>query len=345
MAERSAYPCVASKFGMPAGHGTATIAGCGMISHRFEALAELGGIAMRTFTAIAIQLLLVGGLAARAQQVDWDTVEIKAHHVAGSVHMLEGRGGNIGVSAGADGVVLIDDQFAPLTDKIVAAVAAISEQPIRFLINTHIHPDHVGGNENLGKRGTLIFAHDSVRARMAAGIMNLRTNERMAPMPPAALPVVTFSTSITFHLNGEQVHAFRIAPAHTDGDTFIHFRGSDVLHLGDVFRTTSYPVMDTGNGGRYAGIIAGVETAIAIAGPKTRIIPGHGEITDKAMLIEVRDMLVQIRDAIQTLIAQGKTLEEVVAAKPTAQFDARWGGGFFTPAHFVATVHGELAGN
>ncbi len=300
---------------------------------------------MRISPVIAILLLLANTHGVSAQEVDWDSVHIKTHHVAGSVYMLEGRGGNIGVSAGDDGVVLIDDQFAPLTDKIVAAVSAISTQPIRFLINTHIHPDHVGGNENMGKRGALIFARDSVRERLAAGIMNLRTNERMAPVLQAALPVVTFSDTITFHLNGEEVHAFRIAPAHTDGDTFIHFRGSDVLHLGDVFRTTSYPVVDTGNGGRYAGIIAGTETAIDIAGPATRIIPGHGEITDKAQLIAVRDLLITIRNRVQALISQGKTLEQVVAAKPTAQFDARWGGGFFSPDHFVAMVYRELAGS
>ena len=198
-----------------------------------------------------------------ARAAGFQQCEIVTHHVAGSVYYLQGAGGNIGLSIGEDGVVMIDDQYAPLTDKILAAIRQLNEGEIRFVINTHVHGDHTGGNENLGKLGILILARDEVRVRLAA------------QSPAAALPVLTYSDAITIHLNGEEVYAFPVPPAHTDGDTFIHFVDSDVIHTGDVFRTTAFPVIDTNNGGTLDGSIQALGLLIGTAGPDTLILPGY----------------------------------------------------------------------
>ena len=188
-----------------------------------------------------LSLLVIGGAMAQ-QDRDWDAVTLTIHHVAGDVYYLEGAGGNIGLSVGEDGIVMVDDQFAPLTERILATIADLDDGEIRFVINTHVHGDHVGGNENLGKLGITILANDRVRVRMA---------EEMAP--DIALPVLTYSDATTIHLNDEEVHVFTVPPAHTDGDSFIHFRGSNVVHLGDVFRTNNFPYIDVSRGGHAQG--------------------------------------------------------------------------------------------
>ena len=206
-------------------------------------------------------------------------VELTVVPVAGQVHMVQrpGGGGNVGVFAGPDGVLLVDSLFAPLAERLVAAVRTVSDGEIRFLINTHVHPDHIGGNEPLAERDVLIFAHDNVRVRALERLRFPRRGGSFAPRPTAgARPVVTYNDAVSFHFNGEEVRAFLAPAAHTDGDTFVHFPGSDVLHLGDVFRTTSYPIVDVYNGGTVAGTIAALEKAIGMAGPRTRVIPGHG---------------------------------------------------------------------
>ena len=264
----------------------------------------------------------------RAQQnVDWDAVEISTHHVAGTVHYLAGRGGNIGLSIGDDGVVMIDDQFAPLTDRIVEAIRGISNGSIRFLINTHVHGDHVGGNENLGRMGIAIVATERVRLRLA---------ERL---PAVALPVLTYNEPVTIHLNGEDVRLIPVPPAHTDGDTFIHFRDSDVLHLGDVFRTVAFPVIDRNNGGTLDGTIEALGIAAGIAGRGTRIVPGHGVVSSRDDVIEFRDMVIDVGAKVRALVAEGATYDEVVAAGPTAEYEARWGD----PQRFLTAVYEELA--
>ena len=264
----------------------------------------------------------------RAQQnVDWDAVEISTHHVAGTVHYLAGRGGNIGLSIGDDGVVMIDDQFAPLTDRIVEAIRGISNGSIRFLINTHVHGDHVGGNENLGRMGIAIVATERVRLRLA---------ERL---PAVALPVLTYNEPVTIHLNGEDVRLIPVPPAHTDGDTFIHFRDSDVLHLGDVFRTVAFPVIDRNNGGTLDGTIEALGIAAGIAGRGTRIVPGHGVVSSRDDVIEFRDMVIDVGAKVRALVAEGAAYDEVVAAGPTAEYEARWGD----PQRFLTAVYEELA--
>ena len=264
-----------------------------------------------------------------AAQQDFSDVQIRSHHVAGSVYYLEGRGGNIGLSVGEDGVVMIDDQFAPLTDRIVAAIGEISDGEIRFVINTHVHGDHTGGNENLGRMGVLILARDEVRVRL------------MRTAGADALPVLTYSDAITIHLNGEEVHAFPVPPAHTDGDSFIYFRTSDVLHAGDVFRTIAFPVIDLNNGGTLRGTLDGLAIAIGMAGPNTRIIPGHGTVSTRADVIEFRDMILDVVAKVRPMVARGMTYEQVAAADPTAPYNARWGD----PERFLRAVYAELGGS
>lgn len=249
----------------------------------------------------------------------WETVEIEVHHVAGSFFYLSGEGGNIGLSIGDDGIIMIDDQFAPLSEKILAAIRSISDAEIRFLINTHVHDDHVGGNEYFGAEGAEILAHENVRIRMMQGI---RGNP---PSPRAAWPVLTFTDEMKLHLNGEEVRIIPSPPAHTDSDSYVFFTGSDVLHLGDVFRTTGYPNIDVGNGGTLAGTITGLELALRLAGPNTKIVPGHGVVSSRDDVQELLDLTLEVRDRISDLVDEEKTFEEIVALKPTADLDARWG--------------------
>ena len=265
--------------------------------------------------------------AAQAQR-DFSNVEIIPHHVAGSVHYLQGAGGNIGLSIGEDGVVMIDDQFAPLTDKILAAIRQLNDGEIRFVINTHVHGDHTGGNENLGKMGIVILARDEVRVRLRE------------QSPEDALPVLTYSDAITIHLNGEEVYAFPVAPAHTDGDTFIHFRDSDVIHAGDVFRTTGFPYIDTANGGTLEGTLAALAELIGRSGPNTQIVPGHGEVSSRMDVMEFRDMILDVKDRVAGMVDRGLSYDQVAAANPTAAYNDRWGD----PDRFLRAVYTELGG-
>ena len=274
---------------------------------------------------LALSLFISPALLA---QQDFSQVQVVAHPVQGSVYYLEGSGGNIGLSIGEDGVVMIDDQFAPLTDKIMAAIRTLSDGEIRFLINTHIHGDHTGGNENFGRMGVMILARDEVRVRLAESAA------------PEALPVLTFSEDITINLNGEAMHVISVPPAHTDGDAFIYFAGSDVLHLGDVFRTTGYPYIDLANGGTLDGTLDALGVAIGMAGPNTRIIPGHGGVSTREDVRDFRDMILDVKSRVAALVAQGMNFDQVVAARPTASYDARWGD----PARFLQGVYAGVGG-
>ena len=299
-----------------------------------------------TVACIAVLVATAGG---QGQGDPFAGVELEIVPVAGQVHMVTrpGGGGNVGVFAGDDGVLLVDSLFAPLADRLVGAVRRVSDEPIRFLINTHVHPDHIGGNEPLAGRDVLIFAHDNVRVRTLDRLRFPRGGGRFAPRPPAgARPLVTYNDAVSFHFNGEEVRAFLAPAAHTDGDTFVHFPASDVLHLGDVFRTTSYPIVDVYNGGTVAGTIEALEAALALAGPDTRIIPGHGlSVVGRETLVEFLAMIHDIRDRVRTLISEGSTLEDVMAAVPTAAYDAQWGQeATWTANDFVPIVFYELGG-
>ncbi|HEY6528593.1 MAG TPA: MBL fold metallo-hydrolase [Cellvibrionaceae bacterium] len=275
-------------------------------------------------------------------QTDYSKVEIKTNKIADNFYTLEGAGGTISALTGPDGVFLVDSQFAPLTDKLVAAIKKISDKPIRFLVNTHVHGDHTGGNENFAKLGVTIFSRDQLRSRLAHP-NPAADGTPGKPGAEKALPVITYDNQITLHLNGEEIRLIPVRTAHTDGDTLIQFTEHDVLATGDYFRTTGYPVVDLNNGGSLKGILDGLAATIGRAGPKTKIIPGHGPITDRNGLIAGRDLILAGRDKIAPLVAQGKTIEETLATKPLAEFDAKVEGA--TPQsseRFIRWLYAEI---
>jgi glyoxylase-like metal-dependent hydrolase (beta-lactamase superfamily II) len=280
--------------------------------------------------------------AAAFAQEDFSKVEIKTDKLSDSVYMMTGSGGNLGVSVGEDGVFLIDSQFAPLTPKIQAAIAKLSARPVRFMLNTHWHFDHTGGNENLGKAGAIIVAQDNVKKRLSTEGFIAFFNMKTRAEPKIALPVVTFTRDLNLYLNADDIRAFHAPNAHTDGDTVVQFAKSDVIHMGDTFFNKMYPFIDTSSGGSVAGVLAAADRVLKLAGDKTKIIPGHGPLGTKADLKAYRDMLAAVSGQVAAQIKQGKKLEEVVASKPTAKLDAAWGKGFLTPDKFVEMLYGNL---
>jgi len=277
-----------------------------------------------------------------AQQQDFSKVEVQSEKVADGVYMLKGAGGNIGLSIGPNGSLVIDDQYAPLSDKILAAIKALTPDPVRFVVNTHWHGDHTGGNENLAKTGAFLVAHENVRKRMGSEQFIAMFNQKVPASPEAALPVVTFAEGVTFHWNGDEVRAFHVAPAHTDGDTVVQFVKADVVHMGDCFFNGNFPFIDTSSGGKVDGIVAAADRVLGGVTDKTKIIPGHGPVASKADLQAYRDTVKSVRDRVAKLKAEGKTKEAAVAAKPTAEFDAKWGQGFIKPDVFVGLVYDSL---
>jgi glyoxylase-like metal-dependent hydrolase (beta-lactamase superfamily II) len=291
---------------------------------------------------LAAALASAAGAAAAQEEDRFKDTKIQTVPVADGIWMLVGEGGNIGVSAGEDGVFLIDDQFAPLTERIKAAIAGISDRPIRFLINTHWHGDHTGGNENLGKEGVVIVAHDNVRKRMSQENFMAAFNMTVPAAPKAALPVITFNDTVTFHLNGQEIRALHQEHAHTDGDSVLHFVQANVIHTGDIWFNGLYPFIDAASGGSVDGVIGAVEALLAVANPETRIIPGHGPVGDEKALEAYLTMLKDARGRVQKLIDAGRTLEEIQAAKPLADYDETWGKGFLKPENFLGVLHGSL---
>lgn len=282
----------------------------------------------------------------RASIPDFSKVEVKTTRLADDFYILEApggtrQGGTISVLTGPDGVLLVDAQFAPVTERLVAAIRKISDKPIRFLIDTHVHGDHTGGNENFAKLGVLIFGRDEVRARLQHPAPG-PDGSPGRPAPPGALPVVTYDGPVTIHVNGEDVQLIPVRSAHTDGDTLISFPGHDILAVGDYFRSTGYPFVDLTNGGTLAGLLAALDDTIGRAGPRTKIIPGHGPIVDRVALTAQRDMVLAVRDRVATLVSQGKSLEEVIAAKPTASFDAQIPQSEQTAERFIRWLYAEV---
>jgi cyclase len=275
-------------------------------------------------------------------QVNFDTVQVRAQQLRAGVYVLFGAGGNIGLSVGNDAAFIVDDQFAPLTPKIVAAIAAITNKPVRFVINTHWHGDHSGGNESFGKAGTLIIAHNNVRKRMSAEQFNDLYNFRTPASPPGALPVVSFSDSITFHINGDDLVAFHVPPAHTDGDAIVYFTRADVVHMGDTFFLNTYPFIDTSTGGSVNGIIAAADRVLAMCTPQTIVIPGHGAAANCGDLRTYRNVVATVRDRVRAEMQKGRTLDQIKAAGLSKEFDAQWGVGFVPPDRFIELVHRSL---
>ncbi len=289
-------------------------------------------------------LLLAAVPAALAAQVNFDTITVRAQALRGGVYMLTGSGGNIGLSVGSDAAFVVDDQFAPLTAKILAAIKDVTPQPVKFVVNTHWHGDHTGGNENMGKAGALLVAHDNVRKRMSTEQFNQMFNRSTPPSPAAALPVVTFNDTVTFHVNGDDVVIFHVAPAHTDGDALVYFSKANVIHMGDTFFATGYPYIDVSSGGNVNGVVGAADRALAICNAETIVIPGHGPSTNCAGLREYRTMVATLRDRVRAEMAKGRTLEQLKAANLTADHDAKWGKGFIQPPVFVELVYRSLGG-
>jgi cyclase len=294
-------------------------------------------------TLLAGAAAVVAAAVAYAQQPppDFSKVEIKTTRIADNFYTLEGLGGTISVLTGPDGVLLVDSQYAALTDKLAAAIKKLSNKPIRFVINTHVHPDHTGGNENFAKLGALVFSRDQLRARLehpnpaADGTPG-------KPAPVAALPVVTYDGPVSIHLDGEDVRLLPIRSAHTDGDTLVSFTEHDILAVGDYYRGIGYPFVDLKSGGTLQGILDGLGATIGRCGPKTKVIPGHGPVTDRNALVAQRDLILAVRDKVAALVAQNKTLEEVIAAKPTADFDAQVPQGPQTAERFIGWLYAEV---
>lgn len=293
----------------------------------------------RLLTAMLLATVVTTPARSQLQAPD---VTIRTEKVAEGVYALFGNGGNIGASVGEDGVFIIDDQFAPLTPAINTALAALSPAPVRFVLNTHWHFDHTGGNENYGKAGALIVAHDNVRARMSVPQAMEFFQQAVPASPPAALPVVTFNDAVSLHFNGDEVRAVHVDRAHTDGDAIIQFRKANVIHAGDVFFNGMYPFVDLGSGGSIAGTLAAVDTMLAMSDATTRIIPGHGPVAGRAELEDYRRMLTDTVTRVRTLKAGGKSVDEIVAATPNADYDATWANSFINGERYVRMLYALL---
>jgi len=289
---------------------------------------------MKIFRPLAAAALLLAASALPAQ--DFSDVEIGTEAVRDGVHVLTGAGGNIGLVVGERGAFLVDDQYAPLTERIQAAVSEITDRPIRFVLNTHWHGDHTGGNENLADDGALVIAHDNVRKRMSEGQFMAFFEREVPPAPADALPVVTFNDEIRFHLGGHTVHAIHVPGAHTDGDAIVHLVEADVIHAGDIVFYGMYPFIDYGSGGSLGGMIEAVDVILDLAGDETAVIAGHGgPVIDREQLAGYRDLLADVHRELIEMIVDGATLEEVLAAGITADYDDAWGGGFIDPDTWV----------
>lgn len=285
----------------------------------------------------SVSLLLCFAAIAAAQGVDFANTEIRAVKIADGLHVLMGgpAQGNIIVSSGSDGLFLIDSMYGPMHRKIMDALRKISPQPVRYLVNTHLHGDHTGGNEDMARLGAVIISHENMRKRMA---------EQKNPPPAGELPVLTYTDSLTLHFNGEEIYIYHPQPAHTDGDSIIYFRHANVMHVGDVPSSLRYPNIGVNEGGTVEGMIAAAQQVMKIANPQTKIIPGHlGPVVGFTEIRQQLEMFVTVRDRVLGAIRAGKTLDQVVASKPTADLDAPRMGGAITPDRFVALVYTDLS--
>jgi glyoxylase-like metal-dependent hydrolase (beta-lactamase superfamily II) len=299
--------------------------------------------------AAAAATITVMALPVPAQQLqplaptpDFDKVVIKTHDLGNKTYMLEGEGGNITVAVAGDGVIMVDSQFAPLHDKIKAAITAISTLPIRYLIITHFHRDHTGGNEAFGKDGATIVAHESVKTHLANGTRNGLTGNQVPPAAAVALPKETYKDTMTVRLQGRSAELRHPANVHTDGDTYVYFPDANVLATGDIVFFGRYPNIDFLYGGSIDGMIRGVDEILQFAKDDTRIVPGHGPSGTKAMIRDYRQMLADARERIQKLKAAGKTEDEIVAAKPNADYDAKYRADERSSGNFIRVVYRSL---
>ena len=278
------------------------------------------------------------GLALAVSFTGVGAQELTSTKVTDAIYMLSAKGGNIGILNGEDGTFMIDDQFAPLTEAILLKIKALGGVAPKFVVNTHFHGDHTGGNENLGKAGSVIVSHANVRKRLMMETVIEAFNMVTPPQEKSALPIITFTRDISFHLNGQTVNVIHVPAAHTDGDSIVHFPDSNVIHAGDAMFNGFFPFIDTVHGGSVKGAISAVDTMLSLADDKTKIIPGHGPLADKQQLMEYRDMLTTAQKNLSKLKAEGKSLEQVISAKPLAGLDAKWGNVMFTADRWIEII-------
>ena len=292
--------------------------------------------------ALTLAALLVVALTTTAQGPDPSKVEISAVKITDSFYALEGAGGRMGVLTGPDGIFIVDSSFAPVTEKVVAAIRKISNAPLRFLVNTHVHGDHSGGNENFAKLGVTLLSRPMLRARLIKPSPPPGGGPAPAPAPAAALPTVTYDARTIVHLNGEAIELVPLVAAHTDGDTGVRFPRADVVMTGDVYRSAGYPAVDLAAGGTIKGMIDSLNTLIELSGAATKVLPGHGPIVDRAALVAHRDMAVIVRDRVAKMVQGGQTEAQVVGSKPTKDFDDRYGNAIPNGDRFVSALYTEL---
>jgi len=294
---------------------------------------------MKTLLCVAVLCASTSPLYAEDKPVEFNTFQL-----SDTVYMLRGQGGNVGISDGEDGLFIIDDQVRPVTKELLQAIRKISGKPIKIVVNTHYHADHVGGNEAIGGAGAMIIAHDNIRRRMTTEQVSIFMNETTTPYAKDALPLVTFNDRLSLHMNGESVTAYHVPNGHTDGDSIIHFPVSNVIHMGDMFFNGLYPYVDLDAGGSIQGLVAAADLALSLADDSTRIIPGHGPLGVTDDLRNYRDYLVQAIANVQGLVDRGMTLEQVIAAKPTGEWDEELGKIWITPPQFVTFIYNSLKG-
>ena len=292
---------------------------------------------MKTFLTI-LSLTLTVGLSGQ----DWDAVQIETTRVSDNVYMLKGSGGNIGVIVGEDGVLLVDDQYAPLADKIKTAIAAISDQPVRYIINTHWHGDHMGGNEVFAGDGSIIIAHDNVRTRISTDQFMSFHQREVKARPEIAWPIITFSQNLTYYFNDEEIHIRYTNPAHTDGDAVVFFKKANVIHMGDTFVRYGYPFVDNSAGGSITGMIENLDRTIELIDDDTKVIPGHGDLANKSDMVKFRDVLKEIVNGVKKGVDEGKSLDEIQNSKITEKFDPDYEGAFIKAKDFVTFVYEDL---
>jgi glyoxylase-like metal-dependent hydrolase (beta-lactamase superfamily II) len=295
--------------------------------------------------SVSLCALAPGAVQAQASSPAADQkAPIKVQQVRPGLHVLYGQGGNVAAWTGPDGIALVDGSVAQAAPQLVEAVATIAPGPIRFVVITHWHPDHVGSNEALGRAGAVLIAHDSVRSRMSVAQHVEAYDLKVPPAPKAALPIVTFAESLSLHMNGDDLETMHVGNAHTDGDAIVWWDKANAVHLGDLFYAGGYPFIDVGSGGSLAGVVAAIEQVLARADAKTAVIPGHGAVSSRAELAGYRDMLVAVGRRVRQLVEDGTSEQQILASRPTAEFDERYGKGAVDPDRFVRILYADFSG-
>lgn len=296
-------------------------------------------------SCFAIGLLLLFTLTVTVNDVNaqGENVTINTTKLSNNTYMLKGSGGNIIVSVGQDGVFMVDDQFAPLTEKIKEAISNITDQPIKFVINTHWHSDHTGGNENFGELGAVIISHDNVRERLSTEQFLAFFNRTVAPLPEKGLPIITFSDNMTIFQNGDEIWIIHVDNGHTDGDSIVYFTKNNVIHVGDDFNDKTYPFIDISSGGSIDGLISSLQTISSLIDDETKVVSGHSEISNKTKVNAFITMLKDVRQNVSQLIQNGESLEEIIASQPTSKYnEIYYDHSTFKPEDFIAMVYQSL---